>query len=413
MYVSRNGLVAFIIIALVFSPQSQASSFLSSFLNKLKVEKSTKSTSTGSAKKVDLVKNLSCQFSGYSKTGPAAQDIEFIDEEKTVCDPLSNQVVDSSESGLLGKLLLKSNSMQAKTTSVLEYHEKGIRLEQNLYFADINVPTRRFDKGFENRAGDVLVDTNGEKLIENFAIEYSSSLRLQASDKPGHYEISLLSDDGARLFALQNGAWSEIVNNDGVHQTRMGCAYKTVYLDHASEIPIKVLYYQGPRYHIANVMMWKLHKKSKTWKQPARHSLCGIMGNSVFFNENKKGDTLAMKVLNRQGWAIVAPQNFKMPEQTPNPCIDESLKVTNFKIDEIGSGYAILSWTTNVPSTSQIKISANSQSYTSPLDENMVMEHVVRIDGLERGYTYTVQAISTDANGVEALSPPPPVSFDQ
>ncbi|MFS4459536.1 hypothetical protein [Bdellovibrio sp. HCB2-146] len=370
--------------------------------------KASQSSGSQSGKKLSM-NDIQCVFSGRNTRTTTIGSLDFpVDDSNTVCDPLSNSTADVPTQGLLGKLILKSDQMSSNPKSVLEFHEKGTRMPQDLYFADVNVPTRQFTEGFVTRSGEVLVDANNQKLIENFAVEYTSSLKLQPSDKAGHYEIALLSDDGARLFIKEGDKYNEILNNDGVHSTRMGCSFRTVYLDHNTEIPIKILYYQGPRYHIANVMIWKHHKKAKSWKEPNRHSLCGFQGNNLFFNEKSNRETVAMKVLKLDKWKVVAPANFKMPESKPNPCVEEKLEISNVVPYRSGTSGTI-SWKTNLPASSQVRITNTDtgEQFLSDIDTNLVTEHTVTITNLNRGTNYTVEVISRDASGVEVVGYPP------
>jgi hypothetical protein len=367
-----------------------------------------------SKKPVEVVKEIvdmskiKCSF--YGRHTSTVGSVDFPADNNTVCDPLtSSNPAPSFENGLLGKLILKTPQMSSSPQSVLEFHTKGQRLEQNLYFADVNVPTQEFTKGFTTRTGEVLVDGTGAKLIENFAIEYTSSLKLAATDSPGHYEIALLADDGARLFVQENNVWNEVINNDGIHQTRMGCPFRTIYLDRNTEIPIKILYYQGPRFYVANVMMWKRHSSAQTWKEPARHSLCGFQGNGLFFSEkNPDRDTLVMKLLKADSWAVVAPANFKMPAASPNPCAEEKLTISEVAPIRNGS-MASVTWKTNLPATSQVRITSvtTGEVVMSQLDSNLVNEHSVQIDGLIRGERFLVEVISVDASGAQVVGIPP------
>jgi hypothetical protein len=172
-----------------------------------------------------LLKKISCVYSGYGRTatGPSLGSIDFpVDTDNTVCDPLTNSSAEAPESGLLAKLIVTSDKMPKKISSVMDFYNNGTRLNKNIYFADVNVPTRPFTQGFTTQSGETLVDANGDKLIENFALEYDSVLKLSSTDKEGNYEIASLADDGARLFVKENGVWSELINNDGVHSTRLG-----------------------------------------------------------------------------------------------------------------------------------------------------------------------------------------------
>ncbi|NUN04264.1 MAG: hypothetical protein HUU57_00765 [Bdellovibrio sp.] len=351
-----------------------------------------------------LLKKISSKFSGIARTptGSTLGSVDFpIDPEQTVCDPLSGNASSSPEKGLLAKLILKSPAMPEKISSVMDFYNQGDKLSQNIYFADVNVPTRAFTEGFANQNGDVLVDKDGKKLIENFALEYSSVLKLKAGDPEGHYEIASLSDDGARIFIKENNQWNELINNDGVHATRMGCPYRTVSLDKNSEIPVKILYYQGPRYHISNVLLWKHHKKAQVWKKPSNHSFCGVSSNNFFFSSKHNKKTLAMRHLDAQGWKVVAADNYRMPAQQSNPCVEEDLKLSDFVVSSAQAPNATLTWKTNISASSQLKIVNvyTGEEVLTPLDSNLVTDHVANISGLVRGIYYQVQALSVDEKG--------------
>lgn len=359
-----------------------------------------------------LLKRISCTFNGLVRTptGTSIGSVDFpVDPALTVCDPFSNNSSSSPSQGLLGKLILKTPEMGDQATSVMDYYNKGLKMEQKLYFADVNVPTRPFTQGFSTQDGAILVDGQGQKLIENFAVEYNSLLKLGPTDKEGDYEIATLSDDGARVFIKENGTWNELINNDGMHATRMGCPYRTISLKKDSEVPVKILYYQGPRYYIANVMIWKLHKKAKTWSEPSRHSLCGVTSNSFFESRSlKKGgkSTSLMGILNKEGWQVMKADNFKMPLQQPNPCIQEELAISDFQVVSVSAPKATVSWKTNVGATSQLRIMnifTGEEVYTD-VDNSLVTDHTAEIQGLMRGVFYQIQAISQDSQGREVRS---------
>lgn len=356
----------------------------------------------------NLLKNISCKFSGkiHSATGTPLGSVEFPEPDNTVCDPLSNGTSTSPEKGLMGKLIVKGPEMSSQVRSVMDYYNKGLKLDTKIYFADVNVPTRNFTQGFATQNGDVLLDAQGNKLIEHFAIEYDSILRLSENDPEGHYEISVLSDDGARLFIKEDGKWNELVNNDGNHATRLGCAYRTIELKKDSEVPMKLLYYQGARYHIANVLMWKHHKKEKSWKKPASHSLCGMQSNHLFYNPKNGSKQYGIKVLEKTGWKTITAENFKMPPSTSNPCVEPEFAITDFKALSVVSPEAELSWSTNFPATSRLRIINvfTGEEYYTAQDPNLVTEHRAKLGGLIRGLQYQAQAISVDAKGKEVRS---------
>ncbi len=207
------------------------------------------------------------------------------------------------------------------------------------------------------------------------------------------------------MFVKEGEAWSELINNDGIHATRMGCPYRTIEMKKDSEVPLKILYYQGPRYHLANVLMWKWHKKAKDWKRPSHHSLCGVAGGNFYFNTGDDRKTLAMRYLEKTGWNVLAAKNYKMPDRKTNPCSEE-LAISNFKVVSVQAPNATLSWQTSVPATGQLRIMSvyTGEEIITQLDENLVNEHSVNIKGLESGFFYQIQAISKDANGNEVRS---------
>lgn len=358
-----------------------------------------------------LLQRISCRFTGAvrTSTGPAITSIDFPDPALTVCDPFTNLPGASPDNGLLGSLILKTPEMGSNVSSVMDYYNKGQRLEQKLYFADVNVPTRPFTEGFSTQDGGVLVDAQGEKLIEHFAVEYTSNLKLGPNEKPGHYRLGVLSDDGARVFVKENGAWREVINNDGIHPTRMGCSNSTVHLTKDSEIPLKILYYQGPRYHIANVLMWKRHHKARQWRDSSRHSFCGVASNHFFTSissKHSKKKITPMNILEKQGWRILANQNYKMPAQQQNPCVTEELTLTDFQLVSLVPPKATVTWKTNLPATSQLRIinAFTGEEVLTNLDSNLVTEHTAEINGLVSRVIYRVQAISKDAEGREVTS---------
>lgn len=358
------------------------------------------------------LKKIKCSFSGVNRA-PASKPLEnvtFEDPANTVCTPLSQNAGTTPESGLLGKLILRTPEMGQKISGVMDYYNKGLKLDAKLYFADVNVPTSPFTAGFKNVNGEFLVDAQGHKLIENFAIEYTSVLKLSDKDKEGHYEIATLSDDGSRVFVKENNQWNEIINNDGDHSTRMGCAFRTVEMKKETELPIKILYYQGPRYHIANVMIWKHHKKAHTWKKQNSNPLCGVASNKYFYNPDNGKKLLPVKFLEQLGWSTIAAANYKMPAQTTNPCPPEEpqvdLALSDFVVVSAAAPTAVLTWKTNLPANSQLRILnvyTGEEIYT-PVDANLVTDHTVNLDGLVHGIYYLAQAISIDKDGRKVIS---------
>ena len=115
-----------------------------------------------------------------------------------------------------------------------------------------------------------------------------------------------------------------------------------------------------------------------------------------------------MLVLKAEGWKTVAPANFKMPAANPNPCAEDKLIISEVAPVRGGSS-ATVTWKTNFPATSQVRITSVStgEVIMSQLDSNLVNEHSVQIEGLTRGEAFLVEVISVDAKGNQVVGHPP------
>jgi hypothetical protein len=150
---------------------------------------------------------------------------------------------------------------------VAEVIEKGVSSEQNLFFTQVNVPTRAFSLGFPTEAGATVKTDEGENLFEYFALRFDGGLSLAGDEEEGEYELALLSDDGATWsirptdtlvgqFKPGEDPFSMVVNNDGNHPTRLGCG-ETILMKRNMPLDVRFDYTQGPRYHISMIPMWR------------------------------------------------------------------------------------------------------------------------------------------------------------
>jgi PA14 domain len=103
-----------------------------------------------------------------------------------------------------------------------------------IYTTALNVPSRAFSQGFPGVT----------ERFEWFAIDYTGRFWIE---KPGVYEFSLTSDDGARL--LIDGR--ELIDDDGQHEpvTKQGRVNLTGGIHR-----MRVSYFQGPRYLVALIL---------------------------------------------------------------------------------------------------------------------------------------------------------------
>lgn len=356
-----------------------------------------------------LLKKLRCSYKG-TNTQPNLATPPYVEApNQYLCDPISQKYTYNEGKGLQAILRTKSADMSPRVPSVLEYFEKGTVIDNDLYFADMYVPTRLFTSGFKTIDSQVLLDPTGNILTENFSLEFSTRIELNENDPEGEYELALLSDDGARLFAFQEGAWQEIVNNDGIHPTRMGCGYRTLNLKRGEPVDIRVLYYQGPRYHMANTLLFRPKPASETKKKKSIFhglNLCGFANNHFFFDVKKQTKSAGMMILEAQGWKVLEKSNFKMPLNSANPCVREEIAISDFRIESVTSELATIRWTTNLPGRSQIKVVNvfTGEERLMPLGDQYLTDHIAELTGLTRGGFYLVQAISVDEAGQQAQS---------
>ena len=104
----------------------------------------------------------------------------------------------------------------------------------SIYATSLNIPTQNFKLGFPGVT----------QRFEWFAIDYSGRFW---AEKPGYYDFSLTSDDGAVLYI--DG--EVVVDNDGTHPTRERRG--SIRLSHGAH-DIRVAYFQGPGTEIALIL---------------------------------------------------------------------------------------------------------------------------------------------------------------
>jgi hypothetical protein len=168
---------------------------------------------------------------------------------------------------------------------------------------------------------------------------------------------------------------------------------------------MKIDYYQGPRYHIALVPIWR-KVNSSTPNDP----LCGKNGNNYFFDPDHNSMPLAAyNQLASRGWYPLGVANFSVTQDTDyNPCTDGTVPVISdveFVNDmEIGP-YYIVKWTTDIPATDQVLYTDQATGVQSlTVSDNMLKtSHSVQIT-VSPGHTYSVQVVSVSEDLGKAIS---------
>ena len=340
-------------------------------------------------------------------------DINAYPLNKVVCDPGGGGGGPTSPKNGIKSELFYRGSGQPRYYRAEDYIAHTTKSEANLFFSDMFVPTRMFSEGFSTQTSGVLKDDNGNKLIEYFGLKMNTNIRLTQEDAEGVYEFALLSDDGSIMKIKEAGSWRSIISNDGDHPTRLGCSSERITMTSDTKLETEVMYYQGPRYHISNVLLWRKLSDSQMAGQDPR---CGLTGNNTWFDPNNNSTpTAEYNNLLSRGWKVVRPENFFLPdesnEQTQyNPCTPGTNPIiSNFRINELTSTDVFVSWTTDIPSTSQVLLIevATGNARLTATDNVLRTNHSLQVnDLLNPDVLYSIQAVSVSEDLGRAISTP-------
>ena len=135
--------------------------------------------------------------------------------------------------------------------------------------------------------------TSLQDLVENFGILFETQFQLSATDEDGDYQLATISDDGSILefYNQETKAWQRLVDNSGMHAAKMSCALKTLKLTKAGKpVPIRILYYQGPKYQIALDLVARKVNTNCAQNPQAKECAdfyCGKIGENNFYLEKE------------------------------------------------------------------------------------------------------------------------------
>ena len=261
-------------------------------------------------------------LSGSSPPSSTAALGKTYSAARVSCNPMGSGPTTAIDYNLgLAARLYYSPAGQAQYSSVEAYMNSGVDLGVDIFFNQVNVIPTYFAGGFPSEAGPAFETPDGTVLMEWFGIRYRSILRLTANDQPGNYQLASLSDDGSILFLDPTGGQNPVdfVDNDGEHSTKLACASSVIAMGAASQIPIQLDYFQGPRYHLTSMLLWRRIPDGANLSDPA----CGVEGINTFFDTTKTPSApqpYYQDLLNR-GWEVVPAENFLLPDSNPeNPC---------------------------------------------------------------------------------------------
>lgn len=337
--------------------------------------------------------------------GPLAVfDANMYPLNKVVCDPFDPGQPGPND-GLVAQLFYRGQGQPIWYTAQ-DFINLGQKSQQKLFFSSLNVPTRLFSMGFPSETGASVTNDAGQMLNEYFALSFSSVLKLTEADEEGEYEFALLSDDGANMYVRDgDGVYQKIVANDGDHPTRLGCGAR-MNLTRQSELVVKMDYYQGPRYHISMIPMWR--KVTATTTAEPR---CGETGNGHWFDyNNNSAPKAAYNSLLNRGWKPIHADNWNLPAYAIfNPCTPGTTPtISNFALTANVEGFIAFAWTTNIPTTGQllIKNMTTGEEILTTTDNRLSVTHALARHGLATGTTYEVRAVSISADYGKTISEP-------
>ncbi len=239
-----------------------------------------------------------------------------------ICDPFGGKGPVDAQHGIQGSIYSLSPE-QPRYTSAIDYPTYGHISESILYLNDIYVPNRSWSNGFVTSNSVEIKDPSGELLIEWFGLRLQSNIRLNPENTAGKYEFALLSDDGATFKSVSvDGSKKLLVDNDGIHPDRYGCPIEGVDLDHNSSLKFELDWYQGPRYHISLILLWRpVSDKQADTNSPA-DPYCGYYGTNLFFDSTQvpSAPQAGWRYLMDQDWKPVPAENFYLNDTDTNPC---------------------------------------------------------------------------------------------
>jgi hypothetical protein len=247
--------------------------------------------------------------------------------QNAVCNPFGGgEGTGNVENGILASLTyLSATSPEVEAGGLLVSSffagAPGVQSEPNpIVLNQLNVPTVDFSQGFVGADGKTLEDLNGNELIEWFSLHMDAQIKLNPGDQAGNYQFGVLSDDGSILSLAPSGSGplQDWITNDGEHSNTLGCASSTVAMTEGQAIPIHLDYFQGPRYKIALILMWRLNPASLSDVQ------CGVNeGDPYYFTDTASAPpvpTANYEALLNRGWTPVPAANFYLENGVTNPC---------------------------------------------------------------------------------------------
>lgn len=274
-----------------------------------------------------LLSACAAEYETVTAPGPAANSDQPTQrtpsserDDRTLCDPFSNNGPVGPEYGIEG-IIKYLDDQQPRYSRVEDFEQHGHLVEAKLFLNDLNVPTRHWESGFVSQANTQVKNEQGELLTEYFYLDLKSRLALLDSQEEGDYQLAILSDDGSVFNATDPLFDNNNLNisNNRATPTRMTCASSPLNMRKNNPIDFRLQWFQGPRTHIALILMWR---KWPTDPITANDPLCDQFGNFLFFDwtVSPSEPSKNYEALLSRGWKVVEPRNYVLPSGTTNQC---------------------------------------------------------------------------------------------
>lgn len=186
----------------------------------------------------------------------------------------------------------------------------------NIFLSNIFYPTQHFNQGFwvgKNKSQEIT--RNGQSLTEWFALRMNSTIKLAPGDAPGDYQFAVLADDGAVVTI--DGATT--IDNEGIRPGVVRCSDQSFNFQPGVSKSLNLNYFQGPRDHIALVLLWR-HASGSAASDPDCNQP-GTADNAKYFDpDNGSSEQPAYTTMKINGWTELKPENFVLPGGATNPC---------------------------------------------------------------------------------------------
>ncbi len=255
---------------------------------------------------------------------PIADTFTIESERDVSCSPLNDGGKSATNSGIIGEVRVihaPNKNEKSLRGNLLNYlnPETSEKLPIKVFMSTIDVPERKFDKGFKTSTQTILAH-EGRDLLEWFNVNLTSDIKLTAPEEEGMYEFMIISDDGS-IFSIEevDGEMKRenLLYSPKMHAPKAIChnpksgKYKDalVSLKYGKRYRIKLNYFQGPRWRIALQLYWR--------KIPFDKVESIKKGNKC---NNGLSNNARVKYTSDMGFEVIPEKYFNLPGTEVNQC---------------------------------------------------------------------------------------------